>query len=313
MLLEIKNVVKDYASHRALDHVSLNIPRGKIFGLLGPNGAGKTSLIRIINQITGPDSGEIIFDGEPLAPKHIGRIGYLPEERGLYKKMKIGEQMLYLAQLKGLSKKEATDRINYWFEKLDILSWWDKRVEDLSKGMQQKVQFIATVLHQPDLIILDEPFSGFDPVNANLIKDEIIELNKKGATIIFSTHRMESVEELCDHIALINRSKKILDGNIKDIKNKYKNQTYKIELQSLADEKLIHIENLYELKYLEQIENKTNIIIKINKDISINQVLQSLLPLAEIHQVLEIVPSINEIFIEQVTLSNNSKKEIDHA
>ncbi|WP_293925295.1 ABC transporter ATP-binding protein [Sphingobacterium sp. UBA6320] len=313
MLLEIKNVVKDYASHRALDHVSLNIPRGKIFGLLGPNGAGKTSLIRIINQITGPDSGEIIFDGEPLAPKHIGRIGYLPEERGLYKKMKIGEQMLYLAQLKGLNKKEATDRINYWFEKLDILSWWDKRVEDLSKGMQQKVQFIATVLHQPDLIILDEPFSGFDPVNANLIKDEIIELNKKGATIIFSTHRMESVEELCDHIALINRSKKILDGNIKDIKNKYKNQTYKIELQSLADEKLIHIENLYELKYLEQIENKTNIIIKINKDISINEVLQSLLPLAEIHQVLEIVPSINDIFIEQVTLSNNSKKEIDHA
>lgn len=313
MLLEIKNVVKDYASHRALDHVSLNIPRGKIFGLLGPNGAGKTSLIRIINQITGPDSGEIIFDGEPLAPKHIGRIGYLPEERGLYKKMKIGEQMLYLAQLKGLNKKEATDRINYWFEKLDILSWWDKRVEDLSKGMQQKVQFIATLLHQPDLIILDEPFSGFDPVNANLIKDEIIELNKKGATIIFSTHRMESVEELCDHIALINRSKKILDGNIKDIKNKYKNQTYKIELQSLADEKLIHIENLYELKYLEQIENKTNIIIKINKDISINQVLQSLLPLAEIHQVLEIVPSINDIFIEQVTLSNNSKKEIDHA
>lgn len=313
MLLEIKNVVKDYASHRALDHVSLNIPRGKIFGLLGPNGAGKTSLIRIINQITGPDSGEIIFDGEPLAPKHIGRIGYLPEERGLYKKMKIGEQMLYLAQLKGLNKKEATDRINYWFEKLDILSWWDKRVEDLSKGMQQKVQFIATVLHQPDLIILDEPFSGFDPVNANLIKDEIIELNKKGATIIFSTHRMESVEELCDHIALINRSKKILDGNINDIKNKYKNQTYKIELQSLADEKLIHIENLYELKYLEQIENKTNITIKINKNISINQVLQSLLPLAEIHQVLEIVPSINDIFIEQVTLSNNSKKEIDHA
>jgi len=313
MLLEIKNVVKDYASHRALDHVSLNIPRGKIFGLLGPNGAGKTSLIRIINQITGPDSGEIIFDGEPLAPKHIGRIGYLPEERGLYKKMKIGEQMLYLAQLKGLNKKEASDRINYWFEKLDILSWWDKRVEDLSKGMQQKVQFIATVLHQPDLIILDEPFSGFDPVNANLIKDEIIELNKKGATIIFSTHRMESVEELCDHIALINRSKKILDGNINDIKNKYKNQTYKIELQSLADEKLIHIENLYELKYLEQIENKTNITIKINKDININQVLQSLLPLAEIHQVLEIVPSINDIFIEQVTLSNNSKKEIDHA
>lgn len=313
MLLEIKNVVKDYASHRALDHVSLSIPKGKIFGLLGPNGAGKTSLIRIINQITGPDGGEIIFDGEPLAPQHIARIGYLPEERGLYKKMKIGEQILYLAQLKGLSKNEATKRINHWFEKLDILSWLDKKVEDLSKGMQQKVQFIATVLHEPDLIILDEPFSGFDPVNANLIKDEILELNRKGATIIFSTHRMESVEELCDHIALINRSQKILDGNIRDIKDKYKNQTYKIELHSVTDEKSIYIENLYTIKSLENIENKINIIIKLNKDISINQVLSALIPLAEIHQVLEIVPSINDIFIEQVTLSNSAKNEIDHA
>jgi ABC-2 type transport system ATP-binding protein len=313
MLLEIKNVVKDYASHRALDHVSLSIPKGKIFGLLGPNGAGKTSLIRIINQITGPDAGEIIFDGEPLAPQHIGRIGYLPEERGLYKKMKIGEQMLYLAQLKGLSKNEATKRINHWFEKLDILSWQDKKVEDLSKGMQQKVQFIATVLHEPDLIILDEPFSGFDPVNANLIKDEILELNKKGATIIFSTHRMESVEELCDHIALINRSHKILDGNIHDIKSKYKNQTYKIELHSVTDEKSIRIENLYQIKSSERIENKINIIIKLNQNISINQVLTKLLPLAEIHQVMEIVPSINDIFIEQVTRSNNAKQEINHA
>ena len=313
MLLEIKNVVKDYASHRALDHVSLSIPKGKIFGLLGPNGAGKTSLIRIINQITGPDSGEILFDGEPLAPKHIERIGYLPEERGLYKKMKIGEQMLYLAQLKGLSKKESNKRINHWFEKLDILSWWDKKVEDLSKGMQQKVQFVATVLHEPDLIILDEPFSGFDPVNASLIKDEILELNRKGATIIFSTHRMESVEELCDHIALINRSQKILDGNIHDIKNNYKNQTYKIELQAVNDEKSIRIENLYQLKNIEQSENKTTITIKLNQDISINQVLTKLLPLAEIHQVLEIVPSINDIFIEEVTLSNNAKKETDHA
>ena len=313
MLLEIKNVVKDYASHRALDHVSLSIPKGKIFGLLGPNGAGKTSLIRIINQITGPDSGEILFDGEPLAPKHIERIGYLPEERGLYKKMKIGEQMLYLAQLKGLSKKESIDRINHWFEKLDILSWWDKRVEDLSKGMQQKVQFVATVLHEPDLIILDEPFSGFDPVNASLIKDEILELNRKGATIIFSTHRMESVEELCDHIALINRSQKILDGNIHDIKNNYKNQTYRIELQSVLDEKSIRIENLYQLKKLEQTEKKIIITIKLNQNISINQVLTKLLPLAEIHQILEIVPSINDIFIEQVTLSNNTKQDIDHA
>lgn len=318
MLLEIRNVVKDYASHRALDQVSLGIPKGKIFGLLGPNGAGKTSLIRIINQITGPDAGEIIFDGEPLAPKHIARIGYLPEERGLYKKMKIGEQILYLSQLKGLSKKESTNKINYWFEKLDILSWLDKRVEDLSKGMQQKVQFIATVLHEPDLIILDEPFSGFDPVNANLIKKEIIELNQKGATIIFSTHRMESVEELCDHIALINRSQKILDGNIRDIKKQYQNQSYKIELEAAVDTNSIGIENLYQenlysIKSTEQVENKINITIELKQNININQVLKKLLPLAEIHQVFEIVPSINDIFIDQVTRSNNSKQEIDHA
>lgn len=318
MLLEIRNVVKDYASHRALDQVSLSIPKGKIFGLLGPNGAGKTSLIRIINQITGPDAGEIIFDGEPLAPKHIARIGYLPEERGLYKKMKIGEQILYLSQLKGLSKKESTNKINYWFEKLDILSWLDKRVEDLSKGMQQKVQFIATVLHEPDLIILDEPFSGFDPVNANLIKKEIIELNQKGATIIFSTHRMESVEELCDHIALINRSQKILDGNIRDIKKQYQNQSYKIELEAAVDTNSIGIENLYQenlysIKSTEQVENKINITIELKQNININQVLKKLLPLAEIHQVFEIVPSINDIFIDQVTRSNNSKQEIDHA
>src|SRR5690606_26071300 len=208
-MLEIENIVKQYSNHRALDDVSLSVPKGSIFGLLGPNGAGKTSLIRIINQINAPDSGEIIFDGEKLQPKHIERIGYLPEERGLYKKMKIGEQMLYLAQLKGIKKAEASRRIKEWFEKLEIQSWWDKKVEDLSKGMQQKVQFVATVIHKPDLIILDEPFSGFDPVNAQIIQNEILELNKQGATIIYSTHRMESVETLCDEIALINRSKKI--------------------------------------------------------------------------------------------------------
>ncbi|UIR57786.1 ABC transporter ATP-binding protein [Sphingobacterium sp. SRCM116780] len=313
MFLEIKNVVKDYANHRALDHVSLSIPKGKIFGLLGPNGAGKTSLIRIINQITGPDSGEILFDGQPLSPQHIERIGYLPEERGLYKKMKIGEQMLYLAQLKGLSKNEATKRIKEWFEKLEMQTWWDKKVEDLSKGMQQKVQFIATVLHEPDLIILDEPFSGFDPVNANIIKDEIIKLNKKGTTIIFSTHRMESVEELCDYIALINRSKKILDGNIRDIKNTYRNQTYKIELQSILDGKVLVDNELYHIISQEKSDDKTTLNIKLNNNSSINQVIQQLLPLGEIHQILEIVPSINDIFIEQVTLSNNSTKEINHA
>ena len=205
-MLSIRNIVKQYATHRALDNVSIEIEDGSIFGLLGPNGAGKTSLIRIINQITAPDQGEIFLNGETLNPKHISMIGYLPEERGLYKKMEIGEQMLYLAQLKGLSKSDATLKIKHWFEKMEIESWWHKKVEDLSKGMQQKVQFIATVVHDPKLIILDEPFSGFDPVNAQLITDEILDLNKKGATIIFSTHRMESVEQLCDSIALIHQS-----------------------------------------------------------------------------------------------------------
>src|SRR5690554_2660496 len=227
-MLQIRNIVKQYAKHRALDDVSLDIERGSIFGLLGPNGAGKTSLIRIINQITAPDSGEVFIDGERLNPNHIGRIGYLPEERGLYKKMQIGEQMLYLAQLKGLTKQDATQRIKHWFEKMDMQTWWNKKVEDLSKGMQQKVQFVATVLHQPDLIILDEPFSGFDPVNVNIIKEEILGLNRGGATIIFSTHRMESVEELCDSIVLINKSRKILDGRVKDVKQAYRTNTYQI-------------------------------------------------------------------------------------
>lgn len=214
-ILEVKNVVKNYASHRALDHVSLTVPKGVIYGLLGPNGAGKTSLIRIVNQITGPDEGIILFDGQPLRENNIYDIGYLPEERGLYKKMKVGEQLLYLARLKGLSKDEAMEKLKEWFVKFDIKTWWDKNVEDLSKGMQQKIQFVATVLHQPRLIILDEPFSGFDPINANLIKDEILELKEKGSTIIFSTHRMESVEELCDYICLINKSRKVLEGKKK--------------------------------------------------------------------------------------------------
>jgi ABC-2 type transport system ATP-binding protein len=228
-MLSIRNIVKQYAGHRALDDVSLEVESGKIFGLLGPNGAGKTSLIRIINQITAPDSGEIYFNGERLNQSHIDRIGYLPEERGLYKKMEIGEQMIYLARLKGLSRADATAKLKVWFEKLDMETWWKKKIEELSKGMSQKAQFVATVLHEPDLIILDEPFSGFDPVNADLIKDEILELNRKGATILFSTHRMESVEELCDSIALIHKSHKILDGRVKHIRNSYKNDTYLVE------------------------------------------------------------------------------------
>ncbi len=302
-MLDIRNIVKQYANHRALDDVSMFIPKGKIFGLLGPNGAGKTSLIRIINQITAPDAGEIYFDGELLSPKHVERIGYLPEERGLYKKMQIGDQMIYLAQLKGLSKNEAKQRLKYWFEKLQIESWWDKKVEDLSKGMQQKVQFVATVLHEPDLIILDEPFSGFDPVNAQIIQDEILELNKKGATIIYSTHRMESVEALCDNIALIHKSRKILDGSVREIKNEYRNQTYTISYASNSKDP-IHQDELYRLIKHEQHEEEQKLTIRISDNRSLNDVLTFLIPKVEIHLIFEIIPSMNDIFITRVTQHN---------
>ena len=299
-MLSLRNIVKQYANHCALDNVSLDIPEGKIFGLLGPNGAGKTSLIRIINQITAPDSGEIFFNNEILSPKHVEQIGYLPEERGLYKKMKVGEQMVYLAQLKGLSKSEAKKRLYHWFDKLDISSWWDKKIEDLSKGMQQKVQFIATVLHEPKLIILDEPFSGFDPVNAQMIQQEILELNKNGATIIYSTHRMETVEELCDHIALIDKSKKILDGPVKDIKKNYQNQTYFLEYTSPSPH-LNHENLFYDLLYLNMQEERTQIHIKINQQFQLNDVLNYLIPHVQVQQVKEFIPTIHDIFIEKVT------------
>lgn len=307
-MLDIRHIVKQYSNHRALDDVSLRVPKGSIFGLLGPNGAGKTSLIRIINQITAPDSGEIYFDGELLQPKHIERIGYLPEERGLYKKMKIGEQMLYLAQLKGLSKSDATQRIRNWFEKLHIESWWDKKVEDLSKGMQQKVQFVATVVHEPDLIILDEPFSGFDPVNAQVIQEEILELNKKGATIIYSTHRMESVEELCDYIALINKSKKVLDGPVREIKRSYQNQMYIIEFKEQDG----IIPSFLETSLFEVVEEKKTIdnhevTIRLQHDNSLNDILLYIIPQVEIHQVREVIPSMHDIFIDQVTDPTTSK------
>lgn len=313
-MLDIKHISKNYANHCALDDVSIFVPQGKIFGLLGPNGAGKTSLIRIINQITAPDAGEIFFDGERLTAKHINRIGYLPEERGLYKKMKIGEQMLYLAQLKGLSKTEAIQKIKYWFEKLAIESWWDKKVEDLSKGMQQKVQFVATVVHNPDFIILDEPFSGFDPVNAQLIQDEILELNKKGATIIYSTHRMESVEELCDHIALINKSKKILDGSVKDIKRSYQNQTYTIQFNNHDNLQLATLDQtLFETLNQEGTKFEAKVTIRIAPDNTLNQVLNYLIPQISIHQVFEIAPSFHDIFIDQVTKSSLLENTIPYA
>ncbi len=221
------NIVKRFAEHTALDRVSIHVPKGKIFGLLGPNGAGKTTLIRIINRITVPDEGHVDFDGHPLCENDILKIGYLPEERGLYKKMKVGEQAVYLARLKGLSAREARGRLKEWFEKFDIMPWWNRKLEELSKGMQQKVQFVITVLHRPPLLIFDEPFSGFDPVNAELLKREILELRDKGHTILFSTHNMSSVEEICDDIALINHSKVVLQGTVEEIRNRYKDDTYK--------------------------------------------------------------------------------------
>ncbi len=224
-----EHISKQFASHKALDDVSMQVPKGKIFGLLGPNGAGKTTLIRIINQIIFPDTGKIYFDGKPLAAHHVEKIGYMPEERGLYKKMQVGEQLKYLGKLKGMPSGLLRERIKMWVERLDIKDWWNKKVEELSKGMQQKVQFIATVLHEPPLLILDEPFSGFDPVNASIIKEEILRLKEQGTTVLFSTHRMESVEELCDHIALINKSRKVLDGEKQAIKEAYKDQTYTVE------------------------------------------------------------------------------------
>lgn len=303
-MLEIRNIVKQYAHHKALDDVSIHVPTGNIFGLLGPNGAGKTSLIRIINQITAPDSGEIIFDGQRLNSSHIGKIGYLPEERGLYKKMLIGDQMIYLAQLKGLSKQLAKEKIKFWFEKLKIESWWDKKVEDLSKGMQQKVQFVATVLHEPQLIILDEPFSGFDPVNAQVIQDEILELNKKGATIIYSTHRMESVEALCDNIALLNKSKVILEGSVKEIKNNYRNQTYKIEYHKKPEVDSIFLDSSLYQKLEEHKNGSNSMTIQIPEDKSLNDVLFHLIPQVEIQQIFEIIPSMHDIFIDKVTNNN---------
>lgn len=296
-ILEAINVRKAYAAHVALDDVSLSISEGSIFGLLGPNGAGKTSLIRIITQITGADEGEIRFRGERLNPSHIAQIGYLPEERGLYKKMKVGEQLLYLARLRGLSRADAAARIKQWLSRFEIKEWANKNVEDLSKGMQQKVQFIATVLHEPKLIILDEPFSGFDPINANLIKDEILELRNQGATIIFSTHRMESVEELCDSIALINKSHKVLDGSVADIKNQFKTNTY--ELEGRGRFMLTHPD----FEVIEQKERENGHVfarVQIHAPATPNDLLRFAMTQLEIQAFRERIPSINEIFIQRV-------------
>jgi ABC-2 type transport system ATP-binding protein len=292
-ILEVHDIVKNYANHRALDQVSLSVPKGSIYGLLGPNGAGKTSLIRIINQITAPDSGRVLFEGKPLSPANIEEIGYLPEERGLYKKMSVGEQAIYLAQLKGMKEKEAKARLKYWFEKFELKGWWDKKIEELSKGMQQKVQFITTVMHEPKMLIFDEPFSGFDPINANLIKNEILELRDRGATIIFSTHRMESVEELCDHIALINRSKKVLEGKLSDIKQQYKQHVYGVEYSENIDWKEISGVQLIEY-------NGHHLRIKTEQNMRSNDILKNLMTMGEIVHFSEEIPSANDIFIQTV-------------
>jgi len=307
-LLEAKSVTKSYDNYTALNNVSVSVERGKILGLLGPNGAGKTSLIRIINQITAPDSGEVFFDGKPLNPEHVARIGYLPEERGLYRKMEVGEQCMYLAQLKGLDKRDAKQKLRYWFEKFEIQTWWNKKVEELSKGMAQKVQFVVTVLHEPELLIFDEPFTGFDPVNANLIRDEILELNRKGATLIFSTHRMETVETLCDNIVLIHKSRKILDGSLTDIRQQFRTQTYRIEFKG----NLVSFTNALwagaELIEKKQIESQCEVTLRLLGNNTINNLLSAVLPVCEIISVNEIIPSMNDVFINMVK-SNNENAE----
>lgn len=302
-ILEVESVVKQYGDYVALNKVSLSVPRGSIYGLLGPNGAGKTSLIRIINQITMPDEGKVMFDGERLQPHHVQHIGYLPEERGLYKSMKVGEQCLYLAQLKGLSKAEATAQLKYWFERLEIQGWWNKKIQELSKGMAQKIQFVVCVLHQPKLLIFDEPFSGFDPVNANIIKDEILELKNQGATIIFSTHRMESVEELCDDIALIHQSNKLIEGKLTDVKKRYRTNTFEVGILTNNVEGLIY--DITQKFTASQTDFKSlNDELKLKIDIGNampNELLHLLTQRGQVTHFMEKIPSVNDIFIQTVT------------
>lgn len=304
-IFSAKNVVKEYAAHRALDGVSISVTEGKVFGLLGPNGAGKTTLIRIINQITAPDQGELTFMGRPMRAEDIHQIGYLPEERGLYKKMKVGEQALYFAQLKGLSKRDALIGLKYWFEKFEIQAWWNKKVEELSKGMQQKVQFITTIVHKPKLLIFDEPFSGFDPINANLLKQEILNLKKEGTTIIFSTHNMSSVEEVCDHIALINKSKKVLDGPIDELKEKYKTNTFEIKYKGNFEElSSSAIENDYRIIEHDEANAVRSLKIQHQNGANNNSLLQLLMPRVEIVSFNEVIPTMNEVFIRVVEQAN---------
>lgn len=312
-ILKAENVTKQYAGHKALDNVSLSVPKGSIYGLLGPNGAGKTSFIRILNQITAPDGGSIELLGQALNKKHIRNIGYLPEERGLYKKMKVGEQAMYLTQLKGLSRVDATKRLKYWFEKFGIESWWDKKVEELSKGMAQKVQFITTVLHEPELLIFDEPFSGFDPINANLLKNEIIELRDKGATVIFSTHNMSSVEEICDDIALINNAKIVVEGNIDTIRQRYAPDIYEIIFDGEFTNPDLALTSDYEILKTTPSNGETSIRLKrLNDNFSANDLIKFLLPKGELKSFRQIIPSMNSVFISLVEENDQPINNQDH-
>lgn len=295
-ILSLRNVVKRYQNHTAVDHISFDIPKGSIFGLLGPNGAGKTSLIRIITTITAADEGEVYLDGEPLGASSPGYVGYMPEERGLYKKMKVGDQLMYLAQLKGMEYKEAFNAIKSWMVKFEIESWWDKKIQELSKGMQQKIQFISTVVHEPKLLILDEPFSGLDPINANLIKDEIYELNQKGTSIIFSTHRMEQVEEICEEIVLINRGKKVLQGSVRDVKNEYKENLYRIGFDGQLPADLSQGGSFDVVK-----DTDREVVIRVHPGHRGNELLSALIARGiDIQSYQEILPTLNEIFIKKV-------------
>ena len=301
-LLTVEHVSKRYAEHTALDDVSLSIPEGSVYGLLGPNGAGKTTLIRIINRITAPDSGRVLFDGREIAPEDVRRIGYLPEERGLYKKMKVGEQALFFARLKGLSRREATARLREWFERFSIEAWWDKRVEELSKGMAQKVQFIVTVLHRPRLLIFDEPFSGFDPINANLLKEQILRLRDEGATVIFSTHNMSSVEEICDHITLINRSKNILSGRVDEIRRRHGSNLFEVAFR--GDEAALRRAVEGRCEILDGAEGEESLYrtlkLHVAGDDEVRGVIAAVNEAVDLRSFRELIPSMNDIFIRAV-------------
>ncbi len=303
-LLEVDNVTKSYSNHVALDDVSFDVPTGKIYGLLGPNGAGKTTLIRIINHITAPDSGTVTFDGHTLCETDQRQIGYLPEERGLYKKMKVGEQAIFFARLKGLKRYEAVRELRMWFERFDILSWWDRKVEELSKGMAQKVQFIVTVLHHPRLLIFDEPFSGFDPVNANLLKSEILKLRDEGATVIFSTHNMSSVEELCDEITLINKSRNVLTGNVAELRRQFSEGRYSIKFQGDTTKLLGVLEPMVEELTVTDEEGLHNAEMLLRNGVSLRDIISATNPVIEIASINESVTSMNDIFIRTVGAEN---------